>query len=119
MNKSSLSREKYIDGWSVVKKSKKCIQCQKGVDLQKVHLAKAAAAAITVNKMLQESQAEAVSLETPRQEQWRESKTCWTFSRRVISDEKTEEIVEIKVQEIVAKAKVYEESESGDGKLFP
>ena len=52
------------------------MQCQKRVDLQKVHLAKATGAAITVNQMLQEGQAEAVSLETPRQEQWRESKTC-------------------------------------------
>ena len=51
------------------------MQCQKRVDLQKGDLAKAAA--IAVNQMLQESQAEAVSLENPRQDQWRrESKNC-------------------------------------------
>ena len=50
------------------------MQCRKRVDLQNGHLAKAAA--IAGNQMLQESQAEVVSLETPRQEQWGESKTC-------------------------------------------
>ena len=80
MNKSSLSREKQIDGWSVLKKSNKGTQCQKGVDLQKGHLAKAAA--IAVNQMLQESQAEAVSPETPRQEQWRGKQNLLNFQQK-------------------------------------
>ena len=45
------------------------MQCQKRVDLQKGHLAKAVAIAVT--QMFQESQAGVVSLEAPRQEQWR------------------------------------------------
>ena len=36
--------------------------------------------------------------------------------KRQIAENEAERL---KVQEIVAKAKVYEESESGDGKLFP
>ena len=55
-----------MGGSSVLKKSSKGIQCQKIVDLQKCHPAKAATS--RVNQMLQESQAE-TSLETPRQEQ--------------------------------------------------
>ena len=53
------------------------MQCQKRVDLQKGHPAKAAAMA--VNQMLQESQAEAVRLETPRQEQWRRKQNLLNF----------------------------------------
>ena len=102
------------------------MQSQKIVDLQKRHLAKAAA--IAVNQMLQESQAEAVSLETPRQEQWRRKQAKLAellaeesfLMKRQIAENEAERL---KVQEMVAKAKarakVYEESESGDGKLFP
>ena len=42
----------------MLKKSNKGMQCQKRVNLQKDHLEKAAA--IAVNQLLQESQAEAV-----------------------------------------------------------
>ena len=45
-----------MGGSSVLKKSSKGIQCQKIVDLQKCHPAKAATSG--VNQMLQESQAE-------------------------------------------------------------
>ena len=56
------------------------MQCRNRVDLQKGHLAKAAA--IAVNQMLQESQAEAVSLETPRQEQWRGKQNLLNFQQK-------------------------------------
>ena len=49
----------------------------KRADLQKDHLAKAAD--IAVNEMLQECQEEAVSLETPRQEQWRRKQNLLNF----------------------------------------
>ena len=67
MNKTLLSREKYIGGSSVLKKSSKGMQCQKIVDLQKSHPSKTATSG--VNQMLQESQAETIILETPRREQ--------------------------------------------------
>ena len=53
------------------------MQCQKIVDLQKGHLAKAAA--IAVNQMLQKGLAEAVSLESRRQEQWRRKQNLLNF----------------------------------------
>ena len=49
----------------------------KRADLQKCHLAKAAD--IAVNEMLPECQEEAVSLETPRQEQWRRKQKLLNF----------------------------------------
>ena len=64
MNKSSLSREECIGGWSMLKKCDKGMHCQKRFNPQKGHPAKAAATA--VNQMLQESQAKAVSPETLR-----------------------------------------------------
>ena len=100
------------------------MQCQKRVDLQKSHLAKAVA--IAVNQMLQESQTEAVSLETPRQEQWRRKQAKLAellaeesfLMKRQIAENEAERL---KVQEMVAKAKartkVYQESKSVDGKL--
>ena len=99
---------------------------RKKVDLQKSHLAKAVA--IAVNQMLQESQAEAVSLETPRQEQWRRKQAKLAellaeesfLMKRQIAENEAERL---KVQEMVAKAKarakVYQESKSVDGKLSP
>ena len=53
------------------------MQCQKRVDLQKGYPAKAAIAA--AYQILQEGQAEAVSLETPRQEQWRRKQNLLNF----------------------------------------
>ena len=50
------------------------------VDLQKGHLVKAVT--IAANQMLQESQAEAVSLETPRQEQWRGKQNLLNFQQK-------------------------------------
>ena len=61
----------------MLKISSKGIQCQKRVALQKGYPAKAAIAA--VYQILQEGQAEAVSLETPRQEQWRRKQNLLNF----------------------------------------
>ena len=84
------------------------MQCRKRIDLQKGHLTRAAA--IAVNQMLQESQAEAVSLETPRQEQWRRKQAKLAellaeesfLMKRQIAENEAERL---KVQEMVAKAK--------------
>ena len=109
----------------MLKKSNKGMQCRKRVDLQKGHLARAAA--IAVNQMLQESQAEAVSLETPRQEQWRRKQAKLAellaeesfLMKRQIAENEAERL---KVEEMVAKAKarakIYEESDSEDGNPF-
>ena len=56
----------------MLKKSSKGMQYQKIVDLQKCHPAKAATSG--VNQMLQESQAETVSLETSRRAMKEEAK---------------------------------------------
>ena len=56
------------------------MQCWKRVDPEKGHPAKVAVTA--VNQMLQESQAEAVSLETPRQEQWRRKQNLLNFLQK-------------------------------------
>ena len=78
--------------------------------------------------MLQESQTEAVSLETPRQEQWRRKQAKHAellaeesfLMKRQTAENEAERL---KVQEMVAKAKarakVYQKSKSVDGKLSP
>ena len=61
----------------MLNKSNKGMQCWKRVSLQKGHPAKVAVT--SVNQMLQESQTEAASLETPRQEQWRRKQNLLKF----------------------------------------
>ena len=79
MNKSLISREKYLGGWSVLKKSSKGMQCWKSP---------AKAAITAVHEMLQDGQTEVVSLRNPRQEQYRRKQNLLNF--RVIFDEKTD-----------------------------
>ena len=96
------------------------MQCRKRDDLQKGHPAKAAT--ILVNQVLQESQAEAVSLDSKKRTMEEKAKFSKLLAegsfliKRQIAKNETERL---KVQELVAKAKarakVFEEFEFRDG----